>query len=52
MAVDFPHRQVQHMHITRNSNELVERKYNLAPHRKHEVIHDEKDIGVFTDYNL
>ena len=42
----------KHMHITRNSNELVERRYNLAPDRKLEVTHDEKDIGVFIDHNL
>ena len=41
----------ERMHITRNSNEWVERKY-LAPHRKLEVIHDENDIGVFIDHNL
>ena len=42
----------KHVHITRNSNEIVERKYNLTPHLKLEVIHDEKDIGSFIDHNV
>ena len=42
----------KHMRMTRNSNELVERKYNLAPNRKLEVIREGKYIGVFIVHNL